>query len=197
MWLLDSLLFPVLNADTGTHHGWLTFAAFVSGVFPSLAAVVLAGLAVQGRPGMRARVVQSLAAMAVAWLAVEAIRQGFPVPRPGALGQGLQWLAHGPTSSFPSKHAAGAFACWWGLAGGMGSLRPARLLGPVFLLVALLIAWSRVCLGLHFPSDVLAGALIGTTAAFVVHRLWALLAPRVAGLLQVARRGRARLAEQG
>jgi undecaprenyl-diphosphatase len=43
------------------------------------------------------------------------------------------------------------------------SLVPA--VAPVFLLLALLIAMSRVVLGVHYPSDVLAGAALGSILA--------------------------------
>ena len=33
--------------------------------------------------------------------------------------------------------------------------------------LAVLMAWSRVCLGLHFPSDVVAGAVIGAACAWL------------------------------
>jgi undecaprenyl-diphosphatase len=44
---------------------------------------------------------------------------------------------------------------------GPGSPWRARLLVTLALLVAAAIAFSRVYLGAHFPSDVLAGALLG------------------------------------
>lgn len=36
----------------------------------------------------------------------------------------------------------------------------------------LLVAASRVVLGLHYPSDVLAGAALGATIALSAQRLW-------------------------
>lgn len=49
---------------------------------------------------------------------------------------------------------------------------------------ALLVCWSRICIGAHFPSDVLVGALVGVLCATaVVHgcaavgRYWAVRAP--------------------
>jgi membrane-associated phospholipid phosphatase len=37
--------------------------------------------------------------------------------------------------------------------------------------VAWLLGVSRVMAGLHYPSDVLGGVLVGRTAAWLVHRL--------------------------
>jgi undecaprenyl-diphosphatase len=64
--------------------------------------------------------------------------------------------------SFPSDHATAAFAI------AVAVFFFNRRLGAVFLSVASAIAFSRVLLAMHYPSDVLAGALTGTVAAIAV-----------------------------
>ncbi len=61
-------------------------------------------------------------------------------------------------NSFPSGHTTTAFCLFFGLALIISS-RPGKWL---FLIVALLIAYSRIYLSQHFLSDVLAGSIIGT-----------------------------------
>lgn len=69
---------------------------------------------------------------------------------------------HHSGSSFPSNHAANAFAA--------ASILAVALPGSSMLVffVAFLIAYSRVYVGVHFPADVLAGALLGMAIAFFV-----------------------------
>ncbi len=72
--------------------------------------------------------------------------------------------SHHSGSSFPSNHAANAFAA----AGILSAAFPPA--APALYLVAAMIAYSRVYVGVHFPSDVLAGALIGWLIAFIVRQ---------------------------
>ena len=59
--------------------------------------------------------------------------------------------------SFPSGHAGASFAA----AVAMFPFLPRRW-GVLLIVLAVLIALSRLYVGVHFPTDVLAGALIGT-----------------------------------
>jgi membrane-associated phospholipid phosphatase len=49
---------------------------------------------------------------------------------------------------------------------------PHALGGALLLAVGVLISWSRLALGLHFPVDVLTGALLATVVAWIVVHHW-------------------------
>jgi undecaprenyl-diphosphatase len=74
------------------------------------------------------------------------------------------FAAHAADAGFPSDHATASFA----IAGAV-FLRK-RAWGAFALLAAAILSVGRVAVGYHFPSDVLAGAALGTAAALV---LWA------------------------
>ncbi|MEE8185983.1 MAG: phosphatase PAP2 family protein [Thermodesulfobacteriota bacterium] len=67
----------------------------------------------------------------------------------------------GGSYSFPSSHATNIFAAMVYL-----SLHYYRF-SPIFLTLAILIAFSRVYVGVHYPLDVVAGAFLGTFIALI------------------------------
>lgn len=74
-------------------------------------------------------------------------------------------IARSPDPSFPSDHATGAFALAFGI------WLYDRTIGTVLLALAALLAFARVDVGAHYPSDVLAGALVGIAVAGALYRL--------------------------
>ncbi|MFN8215470.1 MAG: phosphatase PAP2 family protein [Solirubrobacterales bacterium] len=84
------------------------------------------------------------------------------VRRPRPVLEGLPPLGGAPSSlSFPSAHALSSFA----VATAMFRVDPAT---AGALVVAALIALGRPYLGMHYPSDVLAGAILGVALGLLV-----------------------------
>ena len=81
------------------------------------------------------------------------------VRRPRPQLPGLPALTSTPTQlSFPSAHASTSFA-------GARAYTHLGLPAPPLYALAALLAASRLYLGVHYPSDIIAGALLGTTTA--------------------------------
>ena len=95
--------------------------------------------------------------------AATALKMAIDRARPSLVDASLHPLVVVPQSAaMPSGHATSAFAA----AVAVGLIHP-RLRVPLVGL-ATLIAISRVYLGVHFPSDVVVGAALGTVIAFGV-----------------------------
>jgi undecaprenyl-diphosphatase len=111
--------------------------------------------------------VAGLAAATLGLAANQAIIQFWQRPRPyQAHPHGIvPLLARSGDPSFPSDHASAAF----GIA--IGILLVHRRAGYLFLVAAVLIAASRVATGMHYPTDVLAGAAIGATSGVIAARV--------------------------
>lgn len=95
-----------------------------------------------------------------------AIALNFPVKlvvrRPRPVLDGLPPLGGAPGSlSFPSAHAASSFA----VATAMTRVEP---LGALAFVLAFALALGRPYLGMHYPSDVLVGAVLGVVLGLIV-----------------------------
>ena len=86
--------------------------------------------------------------------------------RPCAVLEHVRMLTDCNTSySFPSAHAVNIFA------GAFFMSQAFRRLAPVFYVIAAVVAYSRVYIGVHYPLDVIGGAAIGLLIAWPMRRL--------------------------
>ena len=90
-------------------------------------------------------------------------------PRPYLMVEGLLPLMSPPDpNSFPSGHTCAAFACayiWM-------KTCSKRWMGAVAMTMAIVMGYSRLHVGVHYLTDVLTGALVGTLCAMVVWSIY-------------------------
>lgn len=102
----------------------------------------------------------------------------FHLPRPYWVDERVQALAVETSYGLPSGHAQTAVAVWGGLA--VQLKRP--WVWVTALVIIALISFSRIYLGVHFPSDVVAGWLIGALLVWAFAKWESALVARLRAL---------------
>ena len=158
----------------GEAWGWLLFFALAfaglhwGGELPRLRPVVEPMRVLSAIPAFL------FASIAASGLVVDLMKIGFGRLRPKLLFRsdlyGFTWLGWRPDHwSFPSGHSATIVALfsalWW--------LWPQHLL--FYILAAAIVAGSRVVVGAHYPSDVMAGALVAVLSTRYIALVFAAL----------------------
>lgn len=169
---LDQRLFLWLNETlSGLVATWFFGAVTWLGNGFVLAVLILPSMARWDRAGLRRHVAPLVAAVAATGAAVNLAKIFFDRARPALWATAEGIVVHVPfglpsDKSFPSGHAQTSF----GAAVYLSLLYPR--VAPVFLALAFLVGLSRIALGVHFPSDVVVGALAGAAGSWLAHR-WA------------------------
>jgi undecaprenyl-diphosphatase len=161
---VDAALFSAIN---GAHTPWLdTLMTWVSwlGYFPGVWFLGAAAALVSRR--LRATAFRTCLAVSLTYVVASGVVTplvGRVRPYQGSVVAARTVEASPATGySFPSGHAATAAA---------GALAGARVLpaaAPGLWGLATLMAVSRIYVGVHYPSDVIAGALLGVLCAYLV-----------------------------
>ena len=101
-----------------------------------------------------------------AWILAHFIKSLVPTIRPYQINGGSPLTVFPPSDgSFPSGHTAAAFAL------GITVWLHNKKFGFIFLLWSVLIGVARVLGNVHFPSDIIVGAILGSLVAIIVERI--------------------------
>jgi undecaprenyl-diphosphatase len=159
---LDYDLFRAINGLAGRSR--IVDAIMVGGAkfLPVVFALALVGLWLTWRPtNQRAAFLAGISALVALGIG-QLIGMALPRPRPYLSHQVNLLISRTMDTSFPSDHATLGFAVavlvW----------RFNRRAGTALLLIALLLAFTRVFVGAHYPSDVLGGAVLGTLTSMAI-----------------------------
>lgn len=107
----------------------------------------------------------------------EIIRALLPRQRPYWGHEVVQLIPKGAENSFPSGHATALFAI------AMAVYFYNKKLGNWLFFIAVVVSIARVIAGVHFPSDVLAGAIVGLITAWIMERCLALKISKISAWL--------------
>ncbi|SEB51589.1 undecaprenyl-diphosphatase [Paenibacillus sp. GP183] len=132
-------------------------------------------------PENRRMVVNSLISAAAALGTNGIIGAIYHRDRPFVSHHVIQLVQHEASASFPSNHAAAAFA----VATSIWLWR--RKDGWVWFILAALIGFSRIWSGIHYPTDIVGGAILGVILAVLIGKLmrWQVLKWLTDGLIHI------------
>jgi undecaprenyl-diphosphatase len=116
---------------------------------------------------LRRNALLMLIPVAISAIVANILKYTIDLPRPFEVYHYIKQLSVGGSPSFPSGHTADAFAF-----ATIVSLvyRKRFIIIPCFIWAAL-VGYSRMYLGVHFPSDVLAGGIVGAACSSVYYWL--------------------------
>ncbi|MDO5851906.1 MAG: phosphatase PAP2 family protein [Methanobacteriaceae archaeon] len=100
------------------------------------------------------KIISFIASLIIVFIIVNLIKYAILRPRPYEVLNGVYLLYHGTDPSFPSGHSATAAAGFYILGKEYNHLL-------ICILLAILIGISRIYIGVHYPSDVIVGLIIG------------------------------------
>lgn len=150
-------------------HRWLSLITHMGGATFTICCSLL--IAFIGRNEISTVGWKCLAALAISHLPVALLKNKFKRLRPYQslpnVNIGIKPLAD---PSFPSGHTTAIFALVTPLLLN-ASLFPIFVV-PLLIVVAISVGWSRMYLGLHYPSDVLAGGSIGIITSLAIQYFW-------------------------
>lgn len=146
--------------------------------------VLLGALWMQRKRGLIALLALALTIGAADQLSAKILKPIFARQRPSVVvAESHPFFGVRRSYSFPSVHATNAFAAALVLDAVFPGLRAA------FLVVAALVSYSRIYVGDHWPSDVVAGALLGAFVGMIGRIFFLRLARRFASGADTVSRG--------
>lgn len=162
---MDFLIFQTLNSLVGKNVFLDNLGIFFADRFSYVVFGALFLFLLKNYKKYRPMVLKAVAAGPLAWFGIsELIKLLWVRPRPFIENQVNLLLYHEPDGSLPSSHAAFFFA----VATIVYSYN--KKAGILFFIAGFLIGFSRVFVGIHWPSDVLAGAIVGVFSALIIKK---------------------------
>ena len=164
---LNLSLFSWINASPEATNTSIHFAIFIANDLLYCMILLFAWFWLRGNYDTKKQILKAFIFTSIAILISQCISHVYYHPRPFVMEVGRTLIYHAPNGSFPSDHmlifSTIAFSYLFSAQ---------RKLGIFLLIMAWLVAWSRVYLGVHFPLDMLGAFLMAFALNFFGLKLW-------------------------
>ena len=164
---LNLSLFSWINASPEASNTSIHFAIFIANDLLYCMILLFAWFWLRGNYDTKKQILKAFIFTSIAILISQCISHVYYHPRPFVMEVGRTLIYHAPNGSFPSDHmlifSSIAFSYLFSTQ---------RKLGIFLLIMAWLVAWSRVYLGVHFPLDMLGAFLMAFALNFFGLKLW-------------------------
>jgi undecaprenyl-diphosphatase len=164
---LNLTLFSLINASPDASNSSIYFAIFIANDLLYCMIALFAWFWLRGNYETKKQILKAFIFTSIALLISQCISHIFYHPRPFVMGVGRTLIDHSPNGSFPSDHmlifSSIAFAYFFSAQ---------RKLGIFLIMIAWLVAWSRIYVGVHFPLDMLGAFTIACALNLFGLTLW-------------------------
>ena len=171
---LNLSLFSWINASPEASNTSIHFAFFIANDLLYCMILLFAWFWLRGNYDTKKQILKAFIFTSIAILISQCISHVYYHPRPFVMEVGRTLIYHAPNGSFPSDHmlifSSIAFSYLFSAQ---------RKLGVFLLVMAWLVAWSRVYLGVHFPLDMLGAFLLAFALNFFGLKLWNLYKDKI------------------
>ncbi|AZN63734.1 phosphatase PAP2 family protein [Acinetobacter johnsonii] len=171
---LNLSLFSWINASPEASNTSIHFAIFIANDLLYCMILLFAWFWLRGNYDTKKQILKAFIFTSIAILISQCISHVYYHPRPFVMEVGRTLIYHAPNGSFPSDHmlifSSIAFSYLFSAQ---------RKLGIFLLVMAWLVAWSRVYLGVHFPLDMLGAFLLAFALNFFGLKLWNLYKEKI------------------
>ncbi|QDK97240.1 phosphatase PAP2 family protein [Acinetobacter tandoii] len=160
-------LFSLINASPDASNSTIHFAIFIANDLLYCMIAVFAWFWLRGNYEIKKQILKAFIFTSIALLISQCISHIFYHPRPFVMEIGRTLIEHAPNGTFPSDHmlifSSIAFSYFFSAQ---------RKLGILMLMMAWLVAWSRIYVGVHFPLDMLGAFMIASALNLFGLTVW-------------------------